>query len=141
MKLLIQNNRIAGTATDAYMGPDEFITAPVDFDIERMGEYQLIEGVLTVPPVDVLALYVTAITNHLDSVAQTKYYDNRITCSVRAAYPGPYQAEGISFGTWMDTCNAAGYQILADYQAGLIPQPTIEELIAGLPEMVWPGNG
>lgn len=85
-----------------------------------------------------LDTYVVAITEHLDSIAQTRNYDNRITCSVRAAYPGPYQAEGIAFGSWMDTCNAAGYQMLADYQAGLISQPTVEELIAGLPEMVWP---
>ena len=31
MKLIIQNNRIAGTATEDYTGPDEFITAPEDF--------------------------------------------------------------------------------------------------------------
>ena len=49
MKLIIQNNRIAATATDDYTGPDEFITAPPDFDVERMGEYRLIDGALTLP--------------------------------------------------------------------------------------------
>ena len=49
MKLLIQNNRIAGTATDAYTGPDTFIDAPADFDVTRLGEYSLVEGVLTAP--------------------------------------------------------------------------------------------
>ena len=47
MKILIKNNRIAGTATAAYTGPDEYITAPADFDADRMGEYVYADGVLT----------------------------------------------------------------------------------------------
>ena len=50
MKLIIQNNRIAATATDDYTGPDEYITAPPDFDVERMGEYVYDGGVVTAPP-------------------------------------------------------------------------------------------
>lgn len=50
MKLIIQNNRIAATATDAYAGPDEYIDAPVDFDIARMGEYRYQDGVLELAP-------------------------------------------------------------------------------------------
>ena len=50
MKLIIQNTRIVGTATDDYTGPDEYITAPGDFDAERLGEYRVIDGTLTLPP-------------------------------------------------------------------------------------------
>ncbi len=50
MKIIIQNNSIAGTATDAYEGPDSFITAPDDFDINRMGEYVITDGVPVIPP-------------------------------------------------------------------------------------------
>jgi len=50
MKLLIQNNRIAGTATDAYTGPDTFIDAPADFDVLRLGEYSFADGALTLLP-------------------------------------------------------------------------------------------
>ena len=50
MKLIIQNARIAATATDDYTGPDEFITAPPDFDPARMGEYVYQDGVLTIHP-------------------------------------------------------------------------------------------
>ena len=46
MKLIIQASRIAATATDDYTGPDEFITAPPDFDAARMGEYVYADGVL-----------------------------------------------------------------------------------------------
>ena len=47
MKLIIQQNRIAATATDAYTGPDEYIDAPEDFDAARMGEYVYADGALT----------------------------------------------------------------------------------------------
>ena len=47
MKLLIQNAKVVGTATDEYTGPEQFITAPADFDLSRMGEYQLVDGALT----------------------------------------------------------------------------------------------
>ena len=47
MKLIIQNSRIAATATDDYTGPDEFITAPADFDLARMGDYVVVDGALT----------------------------------------------------------------------------------------------
>lgn len=40
MKLIIQQNRIAATATDAYAGPDFFIEAPADFDMGRMADYR-----------------------------------------------------------------------------------------------------
>ena len=50
MKLIIQNNRIAATATDDYTGPDEFVTAPPDFDVNRMGEYACVDGSLVAPP-------------------------------------------------------------------------------------------
>lgn len=82
--------------------------------------------------------YDAALTAHLDSVAQSKRYADRISCSVRAGYPGPFQAEGIAFATWMDTCNQIGYSILADFQSGNIPQPTVQEVIDALPPMVWP---
>lgn len=52
MKLIIQNNRIAATATDEYTGPDEYITAPSDFDPARMGEYLYQGGVLDLAPPD-----------------------------------------------------------------------------------------
>ena len=50
MKLIIQNNRIAATATDEYTGPDEYIDAPADFDVTRLGEYRYDDGVLSLQP-------------------------------------------------------------------------------------------
>ena len=50
MKLIIQQNRIAATATDAYTGPDEYIDAPADFDVTRMADYRYIDGQLVLAP-------------------------------------------------------------------------------------------
>lgn len=44
MKLILQNDRIAGTATDDYTGPDAWITAPEDYDQNK--EYRVIDGAL-----------------------------------------------------------------------------------------------
>lgn len=49
MKLLIQNSHIIGTATDAYTGPDEFVTAPDDFDVAKMSDYVIVDGLVTLP--------------------------------------------------------------------------------------------
>lgn len=50
MKLIIQANRIAATATDAYTGPDEYIDAPADFDVTRLDEYRYEDGALVLAP-------------------------------------------------------------------------------------------
>lgn len=85
--------------------------------------------------------YDAALTAHLDKVAAERRYDNRITCSLRAGYPGPYQAEGIAFATWMDTCLYAAYELLQKIQAGTAAIPTVEEFIASLPVLQWPARG
>lgn len=80
-----------------------------------------------------------ALTDHLDATAKSRRYDNRITCAVRAGYPGPFQAEGQAFALWMDTCNALAYQFLAEIHAGSRPMPSDpQQLIDELPDMVWP---
>jgi hypothetical protein len=49
MKLLIDTNRIVGTATNSYTGPMEFIQAPEGFNETRLDEYILVGGELTIP--------------------------------------------------------------------------------------------
>lgn len=82
-----------------------------------------------------------ALTIHLDTVAQARRYDNRITCALRAGYPGPFQAEGQAFAAWMDACNAQAYALLAEVQAGAreIPESP-QALIDALPPMEWPAT-
>lgn len=91
------------------------------------------------PPPPTVADFDAALTRHLDATAQARRYDNRITCALRAGYPGPFQAEGQAFALWMDACNLAAYTLLAEVQAGARPLPeNAQVLIEALPLMVWP---
>ena len=102
------------------------------------------DGVFTPPVVpaptqeEIALAMERAIDAHIDSVAQAKGYDSRITATLRAGYSNPWQAEGIAFGQWMDSVYAYCQQVQVDALAGNRTIPTIEELIAELPEMVWP---
>jgi hypothetical protein len=49
MKLLIRNNLVIGVATDDYFGPEHWITQPAGFDINMIGSYTLVNGVLEIP--------------------------------------------------------------------------------------------
>lgn len=79
-----------------------------------------------------------AVERHMDSVAQAKGYDDRKTCTLRAGYAGPWQAEGQAFGAWMDNCWAYCYQVQGGVIAGVRGLPTESELLTELPAMVWP---
>lgn len=80
-----------------------------------------------------------ALDTHLDSTAQQRRYDSRVTCALRAGYPGPFRAEGEAFASWMDQCNTTAYALLADVQRGVRELPSDPQaLIDLLPAMVWP---
>lgn len=79
-----------------------------------------------------------ALNRHMDATAGQRRYDNRFTCSLRAGFAGPFQAEGLAFAAWMDQCNIAAYTILAECKAGVRPIPSEAELIAAMPEIEWP---
>jgi len=54
MKLIIQNNRVVGTATDDYAGSEQTIDAPPDFDPAQLTQYSVGEGgaiTRAIPPV------------------------------------------------------------------------------------------
>lgn len=91
------------------------------------------------PLVEQIALFDTALVAHLDATARERRYDNRVTCALRAGYPGPFQAEGIAFASWMDQCNALAYQLLAEVVVGTRPMPeSPQALIDLMPPMEWP---
>jgi hypothetical protein len=82
--------------------------------------------------------YDDALIDLFDRAAQTKQYDNRITCAMRASYTGPYQVEGAAFGKWMDDCYAKAYALQAAAARGEVAYPTAAELTASMPVMEWP---
>lgn len=106
------------------------------------------EGWLVVEPVEpviatpteqeIQAGLTRALNAHLDAVAGQRRYDSRLTCALRAGFPGPFQAEGLVFAAFMDQCNMVGYNMLRQARAGEIQVPTEAELIAAMPVIQWP---
>jgi len=84
--------------------------------------------------------YKRAHDDHLNAAARDRRYDSIHTAALRAAFEGPFHAEGVAFANWMDACNAVGYQIMDEIQAGVRPPMSIAEYLAMLPPLVLPGE-
>lgn len=83
--------------------------------------------------------FTAALERYYDLTAAERQYDNRLTCALRAGYPGPFQPEGTAFAVWMDECNAYAYGVLAAVKSGQRTMPASPDaLIAELPALVWP---
>ena len=98
-------------------------------------------GVFTAPaaPMPTVAEYTAAIQAMLDAEARTHNYDGILSlASYAASTHPPFAAEGQAGLDWRDAVWGASYALMAQVQLGEIPQPTIAELLAMLPPMVWP---
>ena len=85
-----------------------------------------------------IATLLATVDLHLDATAKARGYDGIKSAALRAGYPGPFHDEGVAFATWMDSVYATCYQLLAQWQAGEIAEPTPDELIALLPTLELP---
>lgn len=94
--------------------------------------------VVALPAEQIEANLDRALMQHLHARAAERRYDSIHTATLRAGYPGPFQAQGVAYATWMDSCNAAAYQIMAEVKAGQRAIPTAAELLAEMPELVLP---
>lgn len=82
-------------------------------------------------------VFIRKLEEYYDKMAQMKNYDNRYTCALRAAYPGPFKNEGTAFGIWMDECNRKCYEIFDNISRGESVPITFEELVDQLPKLDW----
>ena len=82
--------------------------------------------------------YQRAHDEHLQAAAKARRYDSIHTAALRAGYAGPFQAEGIAYAQWMDDCNAAGYQIMAEVESGTRGALSVAEYIDLLPILELP---
>lgn len=76
-----------------------------------------------------------AVQNRLEDAAKTKKYDSILSACSYAGFANPYQNESQTFVAWRGATFAKYYEILAAVKSGVRPMPTIEELIAELPEL------
>ena len=79
-----------------------------------------------------------AVQAYMDTVAQTRGYDNIHTaCSYVNSTDEIFAAEGAACLAWRDSVWRKCYDILAEVQAGIRPIPTVDDLIAELPAFDW----
>ena len=87
---------------------------------------------------EIQAQLTAAVQAYMDSTAQTRGYDNIHTaCSYSNSTDPIFAAEGQACLQWRDMVWRKCYNILAEVQAGSRDIPTVEELIAELPVLVW----
>lgn len=80
-----------------------------------------------------------AIQLHLDNVAKTRGYDGILSlCSYAASLNPKFSGEAQAGVVWRDECWAYAYNLFDMVQAGEIPVPSIEDVLEGLPQIVWP---
>ncbi|MHB1227682.1 MAG: hypothetical protein ACYC0O_09180 [Desulfurivibrionaceae bacterium] len=83
--------------------------------------------------------YQRAVQDALDNKARERNYDGILSlCTyVTSTNPG-FAAEGQAGVAWRDAAWTKCYEVLTEVAVGTRLQPTVEELLAELPAMVWP---
>ena len=141
----VQYNFFPGVELIPPYDPELQYLSSLEYEIQAdrvVGSSQVIDKVRSVE--EIIAYLDGKLQDHYDAVAAVKQYGipnvpPRVMCALRAGMIGsPFQPEGIAFGAWMDACNAKGYAIMSACLGGLRAIPTAPELIAEMPEMVWP---
>lgn len=81
-----------------------------------------------------------AIQDHVDAVARSRDYDSDVSLASYAASGNPaWAADAATFVAWRDVVWAGAHAELAAMTAGAREQARIEDFIAGLPAVEWPG--
>lgn len=83
--------------------------------------------------------YTKALEKAIDDKAAERSYSSAISCaSYKDSTNAQWSAEAVAFIVWRDNCYEYSYDYLAQAQGGQIPNPSIDNFIAGLPAMEWP---
>jgi hypothetical protein len=85
--------------------------------------------------------YARAIQIHVDAVAQGKGYRDGYAAATYASSGIPqWKTEATTFIAWRDSVWVASFTIMAEVEQKVRAQPSIETLIASLPQIVWPDD-
>ena len=82
--------------------------------------------------------YVDAIQNYMDKTVQTRGYDNVFTCISYLNDPNEtYAKEAAAVFVWRSGVWEKGHEILNKVLSGEMDIPSVEKVIAVLPELEW----
>ena len=92
-------------------------------------------------PEEQLEALTLAIQAHLDAFARTRNYDGIMSAATYATSTvEKFRAEGQYAVEARDLTWAKGYEIMGAVMSGARPMPTLDEVIAELPALAWPGG-
>jgi hypothetical protein len=75
----------------------------------------------------------------IDATAQTKGYGDGVSCASYALSTNiQWKDESLAFIDWRDSVWNYLYALLAAISGGSDPIPTVEQIINGMPQIVWP---
>lgn len=100
--------------------------------------WTIVEDPNYVSPEKLLKEYETAIQDFLDKTAQSRGYDNTYTClSYLNSTVEKWKIESNKFLVWRDEVWTKVHAILDEFNAGKIPQPSLNDVIEQLPKIDW----
>lgn len=110
------------------------------YDEEGKPYYIWVENIPEPPtPEQIQKALTDAVQAFLDNKAKERNYDNILTaCSYANSIDPIFQSEALACVAWRDNVWRTCYNILYEVTAGQRKIPTDEELLAELPELVWP---
>lgn len=90
-------------------------------------------------PEDIQKTLTDAIQAYMDVKAQERLYDGILSLCTYATSTNPkFAAEGQAGVEWRDACWTKGHEIMDDVLGGERETPSVEELLAEMPVLVWP---
>jgi hypothetical protein len=85
-----------------------------------------------------IAVLVAAVQKKMDETAKTRNYDGILSlCSYASSTNTKFATEALAGMSWRDACWDYCYTLLASVQAGTAQEPSVQELLAGLPTISW----
>ena len=87
---------------------------------------------------ETLKLYEEAVQEYLDITAQERGYDSTYTClSYISSTDETWNREAHIFNAWRDSVWRKCHAVLDEFMEGKRSQPTVAELLAELPAIIW----
>lgn len=118
--------------------------AYVDGDLVEMSpaevsDFRAMQDAISAPLPLTIDDYRLAIQALVDETAQQRNYDSGLTCASYVGSTNPlWASEAAAFVAWRDAVWAYAYAELAKVEGGQRPQPSVMEIVADLPVIIWP---